>query len=178
VEFESFEKIARLNRGIVVTEKIDGTNSQIAFDEDLNMFVGSRNRWITPDNDNAGFARWANENKEELENLGPGRHYGEWWGSGIQRRYGMDKKIFSLFNTGRWSNDRPSCCDLVPLLYAGKYSENEINNCLIDLEKNGSKAAPGFMNAEGVVVYHAAARKCFKVTIKNDEKPKGSNEIG
>lgn len=178
MEFESFEKIARLNRGIVVTEKIDGTNGQIAFNDDMKMFVGSRNRWITPDNDNFGLARWAQDNREELSQLGVGRHYGEWWGQGIQRRYGMERKVFSLFNTGRWHNERPECCGLVPLLYAGNYSENEITNCLKDLEENGSKAAPGFMNPEGVVVYHAAARKLFKVTIKNDEKPKGSKEIG
>lgn len=178
MEFESFEKIARLNRGIVVTEKIDGTNAQIAFTEDMEMFVGSRKRWITPDDDNFGFAKWAHENAEDLKLLGPGRHYGEWWGSGIQRRYGMDKKVFSLFNTGRWSNERPDCCDLVPLLYAGHYSEHEIKECLTSLETFGSRASQGFMNPEGVIVYHAAARKLFKVTIKNDEKPKGSNEAG
>ena len=178
MEFESFEKIARLNRGIVVTEKIDGTNGQIAFDEELKMYVGSRNQWITTANDNFGFAAWAYANEEELRGLGAGRHYGEWWGLGIQRRYGMGRKVFSLFNTGRWSSERPSCCGLVPLLYAGHYSENEITNCLNDLALNGSKASPGFMNPEGVVVYHAAARKLFKVTIKNDEKPKGSNEEG
>jgi len=172
MEFESFEKIARLNRGIVVTEKIDGTNAQIAFNEQGEMFVGSRNRWITPENDNFGFAKWAFENADQLRELGEGRHFGEWWGSGVQRTYGMQEKHFSLFNTGRWSEGRPECCDLVPLLYAGNYSEQAINDCLEDLRENGSKASPGFMNPEGIVVYHAAARKLFKVTLKNDEQPK------
>ena len=34
--------------------------------------------------------------------LVPGRHFGEWWGSGIQRGYGLDEKTFSLFNAYRW----------------------------------------------------------------------------
>ncbi|TFH36187.1 MAG: hypothetical protein E4G93_02560, partial [Dehalococcoidia bacterium] len=89
MEFEKFGKIARLNRGMVITEKIDGTNGQLLFDRMGRLWVGSRNRWITPEKDNCGFARWAHENRSELFGiLGEGRHFGEWWGQGIQRRYG------------------------------------------------------------------------------------------
>ncbi len=64
------------------------------------MFIGSRTRWITAQDDNHGFARWVEGNKQELLKLGAGRHFGEWWGSGIQRGYGLQKgeKRFSLFN--------------------------------------------------------------------------------
>jgi hypothetical protein len=31
--FEEFPKIARLKRKVVITEKVDGTNAQIAFNE-------------------------------------------------------------------------------------------------------------------------------------------------
>ena len=101
MEFRKFDKIARLSREIVVTEKIDGTNGLIAIGEDGEFQVGSRNQWITPEKDNAGFARWAYEHKDELMQLGKGFHYGEWWGQGIQRGYGLDEKRFSLFNTSR-----------------------------------------------------------------------------
>jgi len=85
MEFVKFGKIARLSRTVVITEKIDGTNGLIAIGEDGEFQVGSRNRWIAPENDNMGFARWAYENKDELMGLGAGFHYGEWWGQGIQR---------------------------------------------------------------------------------------------
>ena len=178
-EFQPFNKMARLTRGCVITEKLDGTNAQIFISDDLSVIkAGSRNRWITPEDDNYGFAGWVERNKAELIKLGPGRHFGEWWGAGIQRRYGrsgQDGKTFSLFNTGRWlSNpDRPACCDVVPLLYVGPFNDLAIDTVLADLKMNGSTAAPGFMDPEGIVVFHTASRTLFKKTIKNDDQPKG-----
>lgn len=65
--FVEFRKIPRLNREIVVTEKIDGTNAQILVSDDgKELIAGSRNRWITTENDNHGFAKWVESNKEEL----------------------------------------------------------------------------------------------------------------
>ena len=92
-EFRGFNKIARLNRPIVITEKIDGTNGLIYIDEQNNIFAGSRKRWLWGSiqkeihNDNHGFVRWVMENQKGLLKLGAGYHYGEWWGQGIQRRY-------------------------------------------------------------------------------------------
>ncbi len=170
MEFEDFGKISRLKRNMTVTEKIDGTNAQVAFDDDGTMFVGSRNRWITPDKDNMGFARWCAENEEELRKLGPGRHFGEFWGAGIQRRYGLKEKRFSLFNTGRWNEESPppACCSVVPILYSGKFSMEAIDDCLNKLKTEGSVAAPGFMDPEGVIVYLPDARKLFKITLDGD----------
>jgi hypothetical protein len=66
MEFEEFPKMARLSRRIIITEKIDGTNAQVFIGEDGTMQFGSRTRWITPDDDNFGFAKWATEHADEL----------------------------------------------------------------------------------------------------------------
>ena len=119
-EFVPFPKIPRLFRPFVVTEKIDGTNASIHVLEDGQVLAASRTRWITPEADNFGFARWVHEHEEELRvGLGIGSHFGEWWGSGIQRGYGLKEKRFSLFNTARWSDPavRPACCHVVPVLH-------------------------------------------------------------
>jgi hypothetical protein len=44
---------------------------------------------------------------------------------------------------------------------------------LYDLKCHGSVAAKGFMNPEGVIVYHVAANTSFKKTIEKDSEPKG-----
>jgi hypothetical protein len=176
--FEAFEKIPRLKRGCVITEKIDGTNAQVYFADDGSMYVGSRNRWITPSDDNFGFARWCADNESELRKLGPGRHFGEWWGAGIQRRYGMPDKRFSLFNTGRWANvvgtdAFPTCVSLVPVLYSGDFSTGAVDAALERLRVGGSVAAPGFMQPEGVVVFHVQSRSLYKVTLGDDGHKEG-----
>ena len=186
--FQSFHKIPRLNREIVVTEKIDGTNAQIhiipgeteipespvAINEEFMMFAGSRNRYITPEKDNFGFAKFVQDNAEELFKLGPGRHYGEWWGKGIQRGYELDHKRFSLFNVNKWTDGgvRPSCCHVVPILAMGTFDSLAIEDVIGLMRSYGSTAAPGFMDPEGIMVYHTAANQYFKVTCKDDNKPK------
>jgi RNA ligase len=177
--FQPFQKIARYSRLITITEKIDGTNASIWIDDLGTEFrTASRTKWITPSDDNMGFSRWAHEHKEELMQLGPGHHFGEWWGAGIQRRYGQVWKRFSLFNTFRFATTRPACCDVVPVLYEGLISDEAINSALDTLKLEGSKAAPGFMNPEGIVIYHQAAKQYFKKTLVGDEKPKNSTEAG
>ena len=175
-EFLEFPKIARLAREIIVTEKIDGSNAVIYVGEDGEVLAGSRSQWLIG-SDNFGFAKWVQEHKDELRALGPGRHYGEWWGSGIQRGYGLPKgeKRFSLFNTSKWTDDavRPACCHVVPILYVGMFFTQEIQDRLDDLRTNGSRAAPGFMKPEGVVIFHPQGNVGFKKTIEKDEEWKG-----
>ena len=241
--FTPFKKIPRLNRNVIITEKIDGTNAQLFIEEwgpgapgaderdgdalckyvdgytpAYRFLVGSRSRWIVPERDNAGFARWAFENAEELiKLLGPGRHFGEWWGQKVQRSYDLKEKRFSLFNTTRWGTRARyidprcmvtpdvvehkfhkgqkmcQCCESqdaldaevggvqlrsVPLLYKGPWFHEGTwapATTIEELRKNGSSAAPGYMDPEGIVVFHEASGELFKVTIKNDEKPKGQN---
>lgn len=175
-EFEEFPKMARLSRRIIITEKIDGTNAQICIGEDGSVKFGSRTRWITPEDDNYGFARWATGNLDELMQLGPGRHFGEWWGAGIQRNYGVGEKRFSLFNTSRWLEDRPACCGVVPVLFDGIWNGEEPFEMLEFLRREGSQAAPGFMRPEGIVVYHVAGNVGFKKTLEKDEMSKGEAE--
>jgi hypothetical protein len=196
--FEEFPKMARLNRECVISEKIDGTNAQVFIEHDdllppgdasddeffigrkdgLSLFAGSRTRWISPKNDNHGFAKWVQANADALFGLGPGRHFGEWWGSGIQRGYGLKggEKRFSLFNADRWTDDavRPACCGVVPVLYRGLFSTKAVEDALYKLAFDGSQAVkPAYFNdPEGIVIYHTAARIGFKVTLKNDESPK------
>lgn len=175
VEFIPFPKMARLSREIVITEKIDGTNASILVNEDGTILAGSRTRWITPEADNFGFARWVKENEDELRvGLGVGLHYGEWWGQRIQRGYGLKEKRFSLFNTSIWTAQTvPDCCYVVPILFKGIFAEQRIGDALSELKTMGSFAAPGFMQPEGIVIYHTAANMMFKKTIKDDESPKG-----
>lgn len=210
-EFVPFPKISRLFRPVVITEKIDGTNSAVVVSETppynygdeevvgpgivintdghrmdgwqpVFVYAQSRKHVISPEQDNFGFAGWVREHARELaEGLGVGVHFGEWWGSGIQRRYGLDHKRFSLFNTARWASTeyhddgtrRPDCCHCVPVLVELETFDTEaIAWALDELEKQGSHAAPGFDDPEGIVVFHKAGNLLFKATIKNDDKGK------
>ena len=132
MNFQPFDKIPRLSRDMIITEKIDGTNAQVAlfrthksyngeffpfilhqyepdneYGDRLVLMAGSRTRWITPgkDKDNMGFAGWVLDHKDDLLKLGEGTHYGEWWGKGIQRSYDLKEKRFSLFNVSRWTSE-------------------------------------------------------------------------
>jgi len=197
-EFQPFPKLARLSREMVITEKLDGTNAQVLVTDAGDIFAASRTRWITPQNDNYGFARWVEGNKAELLKLGPGQHFGEWWGAGIQRTYGLKEKRFSLFNSHRWhpvslgsheipgvkdvvvkdgiivsSGPGPACCHVVPKIMIGEFSQSGWELCMKLLTEHGSFAAPGFMNPEGIVIYHTAAKVMFKKTFNSDATGKG-----
>lgn len=176
LKFTPFPKIGRMSRHCTITEKIDGTNASIFISDEGEFLVGSRTRWITPLHDNYGFARWAYAHEEELRQLGPGQHFGEWWGLGIQRGYDLEEKRFSLFNANRWSDERgerPACCHVVPVVYDGLFTSGAVDNAISHLRMYGSMATPGFMPAEGVVIYHQATKTLFKKTIEKDDAPKG-----
>lgn len=177
-EFKAFPKIPRLNREVIITEKIDGTNACVVVGEDLSVFAQSRSRIIVPGNDNFGFATWVAQNEPELRKLGPGYHYGEWWGVGIQRGYALSERRFSLFNIHKWGDPltRPECCDVVPLLASGLLSSGVVDRALADLRRDGSRAAPGYTNPEGVVIFHTAGGHLFKVLLENDEGYKGEQK--
>lgn len=172
-QFQDFGKLYRLTREMIITEKIDGTNAQVVVFESGDIRAASRNKWISPTDDNAGFAKWVEANKEELLKLGPGRHFGEWWGQGIQRTYGLKEKRFSLFNVGRWGEERPTCCHLVPVLYTGMFDTGKVAEVLAELGKTGSQAAPGFTLPEGIVIFHKPSQYLFKKTFVKDEGGKG-----
>ena len=198
-EFREFPKIARFSREVIVTEKIDGTNASIFISEEGEFLTGSRTRWITPENDNYGFSRWAHDHKDELLLLGKGHHFGEWWGGGCQRGYGLQKgeKRFSLFNVMRWclngqipqqiptgdpriikmQSELPVCVGLVPILWRGLFDDFVSETILENLKESGSVASPGFMKPEGIVVFHIAGNVAFKKTIEKDSEPKGVRNV-
>jgi hypothetical protein len=209
IEFHEWPKTPRWNRTVVVTEKIDGTNSAVIIvkqpfgvsaDQDTSkgrvifrnqdesgfpndeyvVYAQSRKRIITPDNDNYGFAKFVWDNAEALvDALGEGRHYGEWWGQGIQRRYGMDHKRFSLFNSGRWDREMfqhygLDNVDVVPVLYHGTLDHQKLHEVELHLRERGSLAAElaggevGFP-AEGYMIWHSASRQIYKVLLEGDD---------
>jgi len=207
--FCAWPKIPRLNREMVITEKIDGTNAAIIIRElepgDLHpqmitatfteltdenqqpyeglvgVFAQSRKRLITPEADNHGFADWVKTHADTLvEGLSVGRHFGEWWGQGIQRGYGMTEKRLSLFNVHRWDSEElfdqhlvDVGLDVVPtLLVHPRFCTTRIKVALSELQTEGSLAAPGYGNPEGIVVRHQASGQLFKVTCENDDSPK------
>jgi hypothetical protein len=198
--FQGFPKLARLFGDITITEKIDGTNAAVvilsaaevrdlsqvlAFSDDgdvMVMFAQSRTRLITPEDDNFGFAKWVQDNQDELWRLGPGHHFGEWWGKGIQRNYGLNERRFSLFNTARWpAPSRPACCHTVPVLMAWKTTSPEnfaagVGTAMADLALDGSWAAPGWGRPEGIVVYHGPSKRSFKYTLDGDGHKGGVRE--
>ncbi len=177
VPFVEFPKISRFNREVIVTEKIDGSNAQIYIDDvGERIYAGSRTRWIKPGDDNYGFAAWVQKNADELLKLGPGSHFGEWWGHGIgsARSYDLKEKRFSLFNVRRWAIDRPSCCGVVPILWEGQMTELDAWAVMNKLAETGSVAAPGFMKPEGIVVYHVPSNALFKMTLDKNDQAKGN----
>ncbi len=200
IEFKAWPKTPRLFRDIVITEKIDGTNSAIIIEElDVDdpgahrlaaverdgvlyeVGAQSRNRLIFPGKttDNHGFAAFVQHNAEALfDLLGAGRHYGEWWGQGIQGRYNVDFKGFALFNAEkhrgvyRWlGDDRQFLVEAMPVLYRGPFSEKVIRDTLEALREGGSYVSPTD-KAEGIVVFHTQSRQVYKYTIEGDDAHK------
>jgi len=48
-----------------------------------------------------------------------------------------------------------------------------VEQALENLAQFGSQASPGFMEPEGIVIFHVPSMLMFKKTIKKDEEPKG-----
>lgn len=199
MEFKAWPSIPRMSKErVVVTEKIDGSNSAVRIrphsDEDdlstavcsvltddglYTVWAQSRKRLLLPgkSTDNFGFAGWVYANASALVRvLGPGDHFGEWWGSGIQRGYGLSEKRFSLFNAPRWfetlhPTEAQSEVDnlyIVPTLFMGDFYDlnvRELRDALVD---KGSQVVPGF-KSEGMVVYLREVNASYKVLLENDD---------
>jgi hypothetical protein len=209
-EFSKFPKIPRFNREWIITEKIDGTNAAVVIEkydidtpadaltvalannsgETYVVHAQSRNRLITPQDDNFGFAAWVRDNAHDLvEFLGEGTHFGEWAGPGIQKNpHELTRRHFFLFDVRRWLNEVTpvwSKVDLAVVPYFGSIDnltelERDVEDALFALEQVGSyaslvaEAREVRGKAEGVIVYSTAAQQPFKITLENDEKPKSA----
>jgi len=93
--------------------KLHGTNAAVRIDSNGNVTAQSRTNIITPESDNAGFARWVKANEAEWKKTAavptkdnPADHYlnmvffGEWIGPGIQKNVAVSeipKKCFAVF---------------------------------------------------------------------------------
>ena len=151
MEFIKYPKTKRFSSDIIITEKIDGTNAQLVYDKENEVLLaGSRNRFITVDKDNYGFARWVDDNREILtkyfNSFSNIPVYGEWWGSGIQRGYGLTggEKYFSIFNVGLFGPVMPSELHAigvryVPVLYEGSNRRDVILDVFGNLDNAGSQ---------------------------------------
>lgn len=203
--FEKFPSLTRFSHGWTVTEKLDGTNACVLIvpeaewpertpgirdvpsmtiaqgtlpdGQTVAVLTQSRNKLITPADDNAGFARFVDDNaKAFVEMLGEGRHYGEWVGKGINKRqYGLSYKFFALFNTARWTGViLPERVGVVPVLAEGYLGEPgaEFARIMDELKTNGSRFAPGFMDPEGIAMRHGPSGTLFKKTFDYDEHGK------
>ena len=222
-DFTYYPKTPRLSSGYIITEKLDGSHAAVVIEEypwtspqplagresvawvdtfptgRFNLYAQSRNRFVTPQSDNFGFAAWVRESAEELvQTLGAGYHVGEWWGHGIQRGYGLPRgeRRFSLFNVDR-HNPLPTLPDLqarfdshsrgplfgadlpeldvVPVLAHSdgdrslRHMSLMLDRALADLSINGSHATR-FDRPEGVVLFHARSRQVFKSFCDDTEK--------
>lgn len=98
MSYKSFTHVERINssdcdgllnnQGVVISAKVDGSNSCVWSDIIGNIHTGSRTREINVDSDNAGFAAWAISDNPEATKLRSfcRTHpdmivYGEWMGS-------------------------------------------------------------------------------------------------
>lgn len=205
MSYPSFPSIERLeNLHCVITEKIDGTNGLIEYwiDSNPNHFpycqvrFGSRNRYITTTDDNSGFANFFFSHKSRiLEIIGnleepptqSIRIYGEWFGKGIQRGYGLDQKYFMPFSSF-WAEKMieagiPNIKEPA-ILYTGKFIEAEVDHQMGILKFDGSHVVPGYRNPEGIVIYFSHYNFRLKQTFtgpkwqtdepkpEHDKKPK------
>jgi len=182
--FKKWPSIPRLQNEIFhFSEKIDGTNSCVIIKDyqeaiesgqywfkiktldNYTIFAQSRNKLLTIDNDNFKFAQWVFDNAESLLNLGVGYHYGEWWGKGINTRYSIPEKRFSLFNTSLWNNqNKPECCDIVP--YLGTCDINTLQEKIQQtkdlLHITGSYVDTNCKNPEGFIIFCELQQQYYK----------------
>lgn len=173
--FKPWPKTPRFSAHCIITEKIDGTNGQISICEDGRIFVGSRNRWLsgeTKQSDNFGFYAWVMSNETEIRKLGVGRHFGEWYGQGIGRTYGLTDRRFALFNTRRPKESLPTCVGQVPILYEGPFLQDAELTVRSQLKTGRSAVqADGWLGEpEGYVVFFPKTGERFKHVFETEAK--------
>ncbi len=145
LEFQKWPEIPSFeDEKYFITEKIDGIRGCIVVTADYGVFARDKSGIITVANDNFGFAQWVKNNLPELLKLGAGCHYGEWWGFGIKRGYGLLERRFSLFSW--WLPITLKCCHKVPLLPTEDIEEAK------KILRRGSLLTGGNQTAEGMVI--------------------------
>lgn len=179
-DFAKWPSIQRLSSETCwITEKVDGTNGVIFVPEDPTqpVLAGSRERWLTQEDgqpaekrkDNFNFSAWVYDRRESLRRLGPGYHYGEFYGAGIQRRYGLTGKRWASFEY--WRDDiQIQDVDVVPVLYTGELTAGLLDEYIDHLKTQGSVIVPGWMQPEGIVLTFKNMKSAkFKKLCENDK---------
>ncbi len=154
--FPSIPRLERINPILTITQKLHGTNACIHRDGDK-LRAGSRNRWLTVEKDNYGFAKWVEDNTSMLLEVLPlaGTFYGEWCGPGINSGEGLTERTFVPFDLEivEIAEGAPSPgLRNLPVLYSGPWSEQAIMLAEFDLKRHGSALVPGYMHVEGMVL--------------------------
>jgi len=153
LEFKPFAKIRRIDdrtvdlsqaRLMQITKKLDGTNACIHVHKDGNLtslFAGSRNRYITVEDDNFGFASWVLANLGTLyDELEEGYHYGEWCGPGINNGEGLEQRELFFFD-----KSTPHVAQVPVLVDWCKFDVARIQAVYLELERLDP-------HAEGIVI--------------------------
>ena len=213
--YNSFPSIERLeNIYCIISEKIDGTNGLIEINE-TNVRFGSRNRYISFSDDNAGFANFFRHYEAKLEDVAkdvitkelelngetltscnesyPLRIYGEWFGCGIQRGYGLKDKFFMPFSSfyGEKLIEYQVPNVITPnIMYTGKFSMEVVGTCMQQLKLNGSGVVKDYKQPEGIVIFFPKYNFRLKETFdgakwkdalpksEHDKKPVVDNSFG
>lgn len=196
--YNSFPSIERLeNIYCVISEKIDGTNGLIEINE-TNVRFGSRNRYISFSDDNAGFANFFRHYEARFEDVAkdiitkepessdesyPLRIYGEWFGCGIQRGYGLKDKFFMPFSFfyGEKLIEYQVPNVITPnIMYTGKFSMEVVNTCMQQLKLNGSGVVKDYKQPEGIVIffpkYNFRLKETFNGAKWKDGSPKSEHD--
>jgi len=172
-----------------VFPKIDGTNSQLWFDNGLR--AGSRNRELSIDNDNAGFYNWALKQEKFLSffakytNL---RLFGEWLVPHTLKTYQktawnnfyvfdvMDENNYLPYETYQKLLDEFGIEYIPPIC---KVKNPSYERLITQLEKNGYLIEDGCGTGEGIVIKnYDYVNKFGRVTwakiVKNEFKARQS----
>jgi len=179
--FEAWPKTARGFGPALYTEKLDGSNVAVIFERrygteafaDMNNVVikdtntgelfiihvaaQTRTQMAFIEDDQVGIAQWVADRKyslvRDLYNFNRGadleRHYGEY-----VKGKGLKVPHVFLFNAYRWREAEFATegLSVVPVLYEGEHSYEQLTDTLRDLELNGSRVLDS--PAEGVIVFH------------------------
>jgi len=115
--------------------KLHGTNAAVQVLTDGSVLAQSRERLISPEDDNMGFARWVDQNRSAWTKTKFTKDlviFGEWCGPGIMKDVAInliDRKIFAIFAVLFGDNlviDPDQIKDIVPtnLVYVLPWYEN------------------------------------------------------
>jgi hypothetical protein len=124
-----------------VTTKVDGTNARLCWDGDQ-LEWGSRRQLITEDNDNHGFAEWANENidkgpfEEHFDEVGPVVVFGEFFSADIQKRVAYPEEpqfvVFDVFIGSKYL-DWGDVCDVANKLNLEVVEHKVVNQSWLEM---------------------------------------------